>query len=495
MKYIYLFLVILLLPTGGVCEEYDGKVEYLSGKEYLVSVVEEINNAKDSIYLSMYLISYNPKSKESDTGKLLDAIINANKRGVEVVIILDRSTSYSHGGFAGNEGKNIWAYQKLKNAGINVFYDNPNILMHSKTVVIDKNIVINGSANWSKSAFQQNVEINLLVKSKELAAEIIEDILKLKQNSDKILPFNKKNTIRISNKFMCDEKFAGFLMTEKAKRGFSIYLFLLNEFNIKKKPTFILDYEKLARNLGIYTTKKYKHRKAINQTMYSLEKKYKLILFNPTPSKDATVTLLLFDDVNKQYKSPEKDFFLLPLKFFEYKWLNKLSHKAKFCYLINLLELQRSDVAPLWSKSMDDMAAKYHVEKRVLGFGMKELRINNLIDIIYNSALENDFKYRAPNEYIVLPLYDPQKLEEKWIKMKTKYEKSVFSKARKYAKIVYKQNDPQVVKDIIIMINTVGEKPVKKAFHIVKRKAINNPRRHYGYVKGIVKKLNEGKLK
>lgn len=48
----------------------------------------------------------------------------------------------------------------------------------------------------------------------------------------------------------------------------------------------------------------------------------------------------------------------------------------------------------------------------------------------------------------------------------------VLKKARKYAKIVFKENDSQVVEDIITMMNTLGNKPVKKAFVIVAQNGI-----------------------
>ncbi len=63
--------------------------------------------------------------------------------------------------------------------------------------------------------------------------------------------------------------------------------------------------------------------------------------------------------------------------------------------------------------------------------------------------------------------------------------------ARKYAGIVFKENDPEVVEEIINMMDSVGEKTVRKAFDKVAKKAVNNPKRNYAYAKGIIKSLGK----
>ncbi|RKY28895.1 MAG: hypothetical protein DRP74_09425 [Candidatus Omnitrophota bacterium] len=88
-------------------------------------------------------------------------------------------------------------------------------------------------------------------------------------------------------------------------------------------------------------------------------------------------------------------------------------------------------------------------------------------------------------------MYDPDWLESEWDRLELAYGSKSLKKARKYAKIVFEENDSQVVEDIITMMNTFGSKPVKKAFAIVAQKRIDNPKRCYAYVKGILKQLQE----
>ena len=61
-------------------------------------------------------------------------------------------------------------------------------------------------------------------------------------------------------------------------------------------------------------------------------------------------------------------------------------------------------------------------------------------------------------------------------------------KARRYARIVFEENDPQVIEDIIKRMDTFGEREVKMAFDIVVKKRQDNPKRCYLYVKGIIDK-------
>lgn len=61
-------------------------------------------------------------------------------------------------------------------------------------------------------------------------------------------------------------------------------------------------------------------------------------------------------------------------------------------------------------------------------------------------------------------------------------------KARRYGSIVFEENDPQVIEDIIKRMGTFGEREVKMAFDIVAKKRPDNPKRCYLYVKGIIDK-------
>ncbi|MFH1863303.1 MAG: hypothetical protein ABIJ85_00110 [bacterium] len=93
--------------------------------------------------------------------------------------------------------------------------------------------------------------------------------------------------------------------------------------------------------------------------------------------------------------------------------------------------------------------------------------------------------------YKVLNLYDPEWLEGEWGRLKQVYGEQMLDRAREYAKIVFKENDSHDVEEIIVTMNEQGEEPVKKAFAIVAKKNVDNPKRTYAYVKGILAKLRK----
>lgn len=78
---------------------------------------------------------------------LADDIIQASKRGVITEIAIDRSAAES----AGSE-----IVKKLSENGIAVRLSQGEALLHHKMMVVDDSILVNGSANWTKSAFDRN---------------------------------------------------------------------------------------------------------------------------------------------------------------------------------------------------------------------------------------------------------------------------------------------------------------------------------------------------
>jgi len=112
------------------------------------------NRANKSIHVLIYSFTLDSIS---------DALIKAHERGVEVLIVMEKSqiSKYSE-------------YEKLKKAGIYVRLDNNPALMHNKVAIIDGKIVITGSYNWSKDAEERNNENMIIILSIEIA-KIYED--------------------------------------------------------------------------------------------------------------------------------------------------------------------------------------------------------------------------------------------------------------------------------------------------------------------------------
>ncbi len=103
-------------------------------------IIEHLKRAELSIHIAMYYLTDSQISQE---------VVNAKNRGVELKIYLDSSQiddKYSKSRFFINEG--------IKNIRIS---SNSN-LMHNKFAIIDNNIVLTGSYNWTASASERNDE-------------------------------------------------------------------------------------------------------------------------------------------------------------------------------------------------------------------------------------------------------------------------------------------------------------------------------------------------
>ena len=164
MKGVAVFLTALLVSAPVFA--HPAEVENIPSSRYFEVTLNEIQQAKSSIRLTMYLFVL-PVDRESKVRRLADALIEARKRGVDVKVVLDRNA------WQDPTAKNLEAFRYLRDRNVEVFYDDEGKQTHAKAMVIDGQTVILGSSNWSESALSRNVEANVLIRSKELAAELL----------------------------------------------------------------------------------------------------------------------------------------------------------------------------------------------------------------------------------------------------------------------------------------------------------------------------------
>lgn len=127
--------------------------------------MEQIDNAKSEILIQAYSFTSAPIAK---------ALLNAHKRGIKVEAILDKS----------NRSKKYTAATFLLNNNIPVFIDSMHAIAHNKIMIIDREIVITGSFNFTKAAEEMNAENLLIIKSKELANTYIDNWMMHKEHSE-----------------------------------------------------------------------------------------------------------------------------------------------------------------------------------------------------------------------------------------------------------------------------------------------------------------------
>jgi len=111
---------------------------------------------------------------------------------VKVQVLLDKSQrteKYSSADFCRPEGflrKGIPS--GLANAGISTKIDAAHVIAHNKVMIIDREIVITGSFNFSKAAEESNAENLLVIRDKELASRYIENWQFHDEHSDHYRP-------------------------------------------------------------------------------------------------------------------------------------------------------------------------------------------------------------------------------------------------------------------------------------------------------------------
>ena len=115
------------------------------------------------------------------------------------------------------------------------------------------------------------------------------------------------------------------------------------------------------------------------------------------------------------------------------------------------------------------------------------LRKLNIIEVEYPPYPENGgFSHRAAMSFRFLGLYSPEALQKEKDKLTEHYGKERFELAEKYARIVFKDNEIQVIEDIINKMDDFGAEEVASAFAKVSYRAADNPKRSYRYVVGIL---------
>jgi phosphatidylserine/phosphatidylglycerophosphate/cardiolipin synthase-like enzyme len=93
------------------------------------------------------------------------ALVDAKKRGVDTEIILDksqRSERYSSADFVAHEG-------------ISTFIDAVHAIAHNKIIIVDGEVVLTGSFNFTKAAEEKNAENLLIIHGQALAAKYQEN--------------------------------------------------------------------------------------------------------------------------------------------------------------------------------------------------------------------------------------------------------------------------------------------------------------------------------
>jgi cardiolipin synthase len=158
----------LLLPSQSPKAVITPIIDTAGAATYYKQVHKAITEAKKYVYVMIFKISYSPDQSCLTSG-LLQALLQAKERGVEVRVILERSDWSPEV----NEENERTAHL-LRSQGVLVRFDSVDITTHAKLVIVDDLITILGSSNWSYWALSVNYEAGVVIENEAVAKSFAE---------------------------------------------------------------------------------------------------------------------------------------------------------------------------------------------------------------------------------------------------------------------------------------------------------------------------------
>ena len=134
----------------------DVTVCFTASEPCLGRILAALDAARSDIRVQAYAFTSRP---------ILAALIAAERRGVDVRLLLDASALRDRGGRAATAAA----------AGLPVLVDAPDGLAHIKAIIIDGHLVIGGSYNYTRAAERRNVEDVTFIESGPVAAAFLRD--------------------------------------------------------------------------------------------------------------------------------------------------------------------------------------------------------------------------------------------------------------------------------------------------------------------------------
>ncbi len=125
---------------------------YFSPVEAVITnqIIPLVNNAKKYVYIPIFVFTHK---------EMAQILINAKKRGVDVRVIMDATGAWNRGS----------VHKTMREAGVPVKVENLAGKMHMKSIIIDDEITVIGSMNYTASGENFNDENILVIKNAALA--------------------------------------------------------------------------------------------------------------------------------------------------------------------------------------------------------------------------------------------------------------------------------------------------------------------------------------
>ena len=126
-------------------------MESIIGKQFPQKVIPLIDEAKNSIKIVVFDWLWYPNDPANPVQLFNQSIIRARRRGVKVQVVTNIQ----------------YVINVLKQEGCEAKKPMTNRLIHPKMMIIDDEILVIGSHNYTQSAFTMNHEISAIIKGRQ----------------------------------------------------------------------------------------------------------------------------------------------------------------------------------------------------------------------------------------------------------------------------------------------------------------------------------------
>lgn len=149
------------------------RVFFTPGNTVETAIAEVIAAARQRILVQAYSFT-NPL--------IVQALAEAKSRGVNVVVVLDKS----------NRTQRYSAADFTAHSGIETLIDAKHAIAHNKVMIIDDQIVITGSYNFTRAAEKSNAENLVIIESGPIAEKYVRNWQKHRNHAQSYLPKSKQ---------------------------------------------------------------------------------------------------------------------------------------------------------------------------------------------------------------------------------------------------------------------------------------------------------------
>ena len=155
-------------------------VQLVTDAQYFQVAKKLIQEAKHSIQVMMFEMGYYEQHPNTPPNLLIKNLIDAKKRRVKVEVILEVREGEDR-----TSKRNRHTGKILAEGGVEVTYDPLFKTTHAKFMVVDRQLTLLGSTNWTYYALTSNNEASVLVRSKEVAQAMMDYFNRVKASGNK----------------------------------------------------------------------------------------------------------------------------------------------------------------------------------------------------------------------------------------------------------------------------------------------------------------------